>query len=337
MSKALTPAQKKKTIGTALEAYKPELAKAMEGTVLTPEKMLRTAMTSIALQPKLANCTVESLCGALMQCTAFQLYPDGVVGDAHLVPFKDKCQLIVGYKGLMKLAYRSGEVTGINAYCVYENDELDVKLGTNPSMKHVPWYMRDKAEPGKRIGAYATAQWVKTGEHQFRFCPEAEIQKHRKMSKDTRPDATWNTNPDEMAEKTAIRIASKRWPMATEAVALEEIANAGKDQHMERFVDLPASAVEDVTDTYTVPAEDTTGETVEVPPKSKPDPVEEHEVLVKEVNNMYGLRKGDIDAEWADALAAQCGLEYLPSEWEELSNAQLKLAKKALAKIKPKK
>jgi len=63
---------------------------------LTPDRIIRIAMTSIQQTPKLADCTKESLLGSVLTCTQLGLEPDGVSGKAYLIPYGDTCTLIVG-------------------------------------------------------------------------------------------------------------------------------------------------------------------------------------------------------------------------------------------------
>ncbi|WP_202630600.1 recombinase RecT, partial [Deinococcus alpinitundrae] len=88
------------------------------------------AVTEFRKNPMLKECTPESLLGAVMQAAQVGLEPDAL-GSAYLVPYYNKnknvkeVQLQIGYKGLIELVRRSGQVTSIVANEVYENDEFD--------------------------------------------------------------------------------------------------------------------------------------------------------------------------------------------------------------------
>ena len=70
------------------------------------------------------------------------MYKRQPLGQAYLIPFKNKgvleCQFQLGYKGMLDLAYRSGEVSVIQAHTVYENDMFEYELGLDPKLKQIP-------------------------------------------------------------------------------------------------------------------------------------------------------------------------------------------------------
>ena len=94
---------------------------------MSADRMARVALTTINKTPKLAQCTQESFFAALMTCSQLGLEPDGRL--AHLIPYGNQCQLIVDYKGLVDLAYRSKQVLSIHADVIYEGDEFEYDLG----------------------------------------------------------------------------------------------------------------------------------------------------------------------------------------------------------------
>src|SRR5690606_11267902 len=121
-----------------------------------------------------------------------------------------ECQFVIGYKGMIDLARRSGNIESIYAQVVKENDEFEYQYGLEPDLKHKP-AMKDR---GKTIGAYAVAKF-KDGGYQFEFMSVDEIEKRRKRSaaKDSGP---WVTDYDEMCMKTVIRHMFKYLPISIE-------------------------------------------------------------------------------------------------------------------------
>jgi phage RecT family recombinase len=112
-----------------IERQKPEIARALIGTALDPERFARIAFTAIRQSPQLMRCRPESLLGALMTAAQLGLEP-GPLGEAWLVPFKDQVTFIVGYRGLLKLAWQSGQLRNISARVVYEADDFDFAFGS---------------------------------------------------------------------------------------------------------------------------------------------------------------------------------------------------------------
>src|SRR4249919_1917764 len=92
----LQPFQKKvKDIRALLEKTKPQMQMALPKHV-SIDRMLRTTMTAIQRNPKLLECTQVSLLAAIMQGAQLGLETDGVLGEAHLVPYKKVVQFIPG-------------------------------------------------------------------------------------------------------------------------------------------------------------------------------------------------------------------------------------------------
>jgi hypothetical protein len=149
-----------------LEKQKPQLAAALPKHV-SPDRMIRLACTEFAKNPLLQKCTPVSVFGAIIQASQLGL-EIGVLGQAYLVPYRNtknntyEAQFIPGYKGLIGLARRSGEVTSIETNIVYANDRFDLKLGLETSVDHVPNLDGDRgahppADPPSRTRAGAPA------------------------------------------------------------------------------------------------------------------------------------------------------------------------------------
>lgn len=221
---------------------------------LTADRLLRVAMTSIQRTPKLLECTPKSLLACVMTCAQLGLEPDQFLGQAYLVPFRNKgtmeCTLIPGYRGYIALARRSGEVQSVSSQVVYEKDSFDLVYGIEDRLEHRPYINGDR---GKAIGAYCAFKY-KDGGYSFDFMSTEDIEKVRKRSKASE-DGPWITDWDEMAKKTVIKRHSKLAPMSVEfqhAVALEERSYSGESQN--DLLDLPDG--ESDTNTIDVSPED---------------------------------------------------------------------------------
>jgi recombination protein RecT len=208
---APTPAQ---TIAAYLKKMGPEIEKALPKH-MDADRMARIALTTIRTNPKLLECSVPSLLGAVMQAAQLGLEP-GLIGHCYLVPFKNNktgqtdVQFIIGYKGMIDLARRSGNIESIYAHAVYSNDTFEYEYGLHPKLVHKP-AMTDR---GEFIGAYAVAHF-KDGGYQFEFMPKEEIEKRRKRSKAAN-NGPWVTDYEEMAKKTVIRHMWKYLPISIE-------------------------------------------------------------------------------------------------------------------------
>jgi recombination protein RecT len=149
--------------------------------------------------------------------------PNGPLGEGYLVPYKNKgryeAQLIIGYRGLINLARRSGMVSEIYAHCVYENDTFEIELGTDPHIKHRPAL----SDRGDMIGAYAVYSTTE-GSKDFEYMSKEEIDRIRASSR-AGNNGPWVQWYEEMARKTVIRRLSKRMPMSVEMAQAVEIDN----------------------------------------------------------------------------------------------------------------
>ena len=112
------------------------------------EKFAKIALTAINKNPKLLECTRESLMLAMLQSAALGLEPNG--RDAHLIPYGNQCQFQLDYKGIVQLVRRSGEIADIHCDVVRRGDVFTYKFGK--VVDHVPWFLRDDAKKPATAG-----------------------------------------------------------------------------------------------------------------------------------------------------------------------------------------
>lgn len=167
---------------------------------VSPTTLTRIAITEIRTNPKLLECSLVSLAGAVMKSAQLGLQL-GLLGHCYLVPYKDEATFILGYKGMIELARRSGNIKEIYSVAVYDNDEFDIEYGLHRTIKHIPKY----EDRGTFKGAYAVAHFTNGGYH-FEYLPKVEIEKRKARSKAAGSSfSPWNTDYEEMAKKTVIR------------------------------------------------------------------------------------------------------------------------------------
>lgn len=178
---------------------------------LTPERMARVACTAILKTPKLADCQPESLLSALMLCSQVGLEPDG--RNAHMIPYGTQVQVIFDYKGLISLARRNG-IANIATDVVCENDAFEWNRSADGlHFKHeINW-----REPrGQMYAAFVI--WKDCEQFDGECMTRDEIEAIRKRSK-AGSSGPWVTDFNEMAKKTVVRRASKKWPLDPEAAS----------------------------------------------------------------------------------------------------------------------
>jgi recombination protein RecT len=180
----------------------------LHGTALNPERFTRVALTVIRQSPKLQRCRPESLLGALMTSAQLGLEP-GPLGEAYLVPFGEQVTFIPGYRGLLKLAWNSGQLKHIAARVVYEADAFDYAYGLHPDLTHKP----ARGDRGGITDVYACAVLLDGGA-EFEVLSVADVESVRARSRAAK-DGPWVTDWEAMARKTAVRQLAKWLPMAT--------------------------------------------------------------------------------------------------------------------------
>lgn len=178
---------------------------------------------------------------ALMDIARMGLFPGSKLGEAYVVPFKNKgnwdCQAIIGYRGFLKLARRSGEIADIRARVVVKGDVFDIEFGTAERIVHKPALDIDRGDPDGMIGVYVVAEFKNGGNH-VEWMSASEIWQLAKRSATYSHDqgvhtsGPWLTDYVEMAKKTVARRGSKWWPLTVDAA--EAI---GRDEEREIVVE----------------------------------------------------------------------------------------------------
>ena len=206
------------TMQDYIKTMEKEIAKALP-SVITPERFTRITLSALSANPKLGECSPKSFLGAMMTAAQLGVEPNTPLGQAYLIPFKNKgqleCQFQLGYKGLIDLAYRSGEVSIIQAHVVYENDEFTFELGLNPDLKHKP----AKENRGEPIWFYAIFK-TKDGGYGFEVMSVQDVRVHaKKYSQAYGSDySPWAKNFEEMAKKTVLKRVLKYAPLKSDFV-----------------------------------------------------------------------------------------------------------------------
>jgi recombination protein RecT len=222
MPQMMTTKDKIATVRQLVERQLPEIRRAVPRGI-DPQRFARVALTTFQNVPALLDCTPASLLGAVMQAAAWGLELDPVLGMAYLIPYREKCQLIIGYQGLIELARRSGDVRNVIARAVYANDKFEYRYGTTEVCIHEPFR---GAERGELAFVYAVAS-LATGEKVFDVMDMHEVERHRdrSMAKNSGP---WKTDYEAMAKKTVVRRLCKFLPRSVElgqALQLDEQAD----------------------------------------------------------------------------------------------------------------
>lgn len=229
------PHQKSNSIAALLNdpKVKSQMATALPKH-MTADRLARIALTEVRTNKALAQCDHRSFLGAIMLCAQLGLEPGGALGHVYLVPFRSNergsmdVQVIIGYRGMIELARRSGQIQSIEARAVYEGDVFEVELGLNSNLRHVPDFDNpNRSNPEKLRFVYAVAH-LRDGGVQFEVMSRKEIEAVRAASKSGNSSKSpWGTHFEQMALKTVVRRLFKWLPISIElAHAIEQDTRA---------------------------------------------------------------------------------------------------------------
>lgn len=214
-----------------LERAKTQIALALPKH-LTPERMIRMAMTLYGKSDQLKKCDLTTILACVIQSSELGLELSSPLGHAFMVPYGTTATFQIGYKGYMELAFRSGKVSAMPMRTVYANDVFKVRYGTDQKIIHEPAIK----SRGEVIGYYA-AIYLKDGGRDFEWMSVEDIAEHQKhYVKNKRTDSPWNTARDAMAMKTCVRMLAKRMPVSTEwnrAASIDEQQEFGMPLEVE--------------------------------------------------------------------------------------------------------
>lgn len=232
MTNALTTS-KTDSLRALIETNKSHIARALPRH-LNADRMLAVAATAVQKTPALLDCDQASFVGAIIQCAQLGLEPNDGTGRAWLIPYGKTVQFIPGYRGLVDLTRRSGEIKRFDVRDVCAKDAFSYSFGLRPELNHVP----ASGERGELTHVYAVAEF-KDGNIQFDVMTREDVEKIRTRSRAGNA-GPWKTDYAEMAKKTIVRRICKMLPVSPEvhkAVILDERADLGLSQDLHLLVD----------------------------------------------------------------------------------------------------
>ena len=241
---AVTQQKKPQTLQDYVQRMSGQIKLALPAN-LTPDRFQRIVLTAISSNPKLQECSPTSFLGAMMTAAQLGVEPNTPLMQGFLIPRNSRngveCTFQLGYKGMIDLAYRSGNISTIGAYVVYKNDEFHVQFGLSPDITHVPC-MADRGDPIAFYAYYKT----KDGGFGFEVMSVEEVRAHsRKFSDSVKRGWTspWDTNFEEMAKKTVLKKVLKYAPLSTDAASRIDldasVRNVNPDDQIKSFAEEP--------------------------------------------------------------------------------------------------
>ena len=233
-----------KKMSQTLEKMLPEIKKAV-GKTMTPERFSRIALSLFNGNPVFWEADTTTFLSALMQSAQCGLEPNTVLGEAYVIPYRNNKQGIVevnfqvGYKGILKMAFNTGEYEAIYAHEVREGDEFSYEYGLHKNLIHKPADV-----PAENITHYYAVYKLKNGGFDFVVWSKARVEQHaREFSKNymykgqVNQSSVWAKNFDSMAKKTVLIDVLKFAPKSVEmAKALDmDYKSEAKEEKLNNF------------------------------------------------------------------------------------------------------
>lgn len=175
----------------------------------------------------------QTVMNGLFIAAALKLPIEKNMGFAYIIPYKNNktgvttAQFQIGYKGLMQLALRSGQVKKLNAIEIYEGQ---IKY-FNPLTEEIEF---DMTAPRTEVIGYASYMELVNGFNKIIYVSKEEMEQHAdKFSQAYRYDknykksaSVWSTDFDSMAKKTVIKMMLKFAPLSADMQMVEKVDQA---------------------------------------------------------------------------------------------------------------
>lgn len=196
--------------------------RAINNTLRDPARARRfvAAITSaVAINPALQECDPSTVLSAALLGESLNLSPSPQLGQYYLVPFENRkkgckdAQFVLGYKGMIQLALRSGKYKRLNVLAV-KAGEL---LGWNPMTEEISLHLIEddtNREKAATIGYVAYFEYL-NGFTKTIYWSREKMEAHAlRFSKGYAAKngyTFWEKEFDAMAFKTMLRQLISKW------------------------------------------------------------------------------------------------------------------------------
>jgi recombination protein RecT len=231
------------TLTTQLSSYeKKVLPDLLEKHGISPAQFVQVVLSEVKKNEKLMQAFKEnpaSVFASVLAGAEIGLMPSDLIGEFYLIPrsmkgadgkYRMTATPMVGYKGLVSILLRSGDVTRVHSEVVYEGDEFTPTYGLEPNIVHKPNFSAPRTSD-KITHVYAVAKF-RNGEYQFVVLTRREVEAIRDMSKNSN-SLYFNDKQDPnnwMAKKAALIQLSKMLPKdyySKKAISLDQSIEGG--------------------------------------------------------------------------------------------------------------
>lgn len=222
----------KDTLQADLIRYRPLIEKILPPTT-TFDRMLRLSLMAVAANKDLAACRASQILGCVMQAAVLGMEPSSPLGECFLVPYAGQCQLVIGYRGQIRLIRNDGHLRGVVAREVRELDEFRMDMGTEPSVVHRYHHLPARGE----IRGYWAGILMDTNYNSIEYMSVADVRAWRdKYCKGANSSkSAWKTHEGAMSLKTVLGRAGKYVPKGMALAIAEELNERADAGLVQRF------------------------------------------------------------------------------------------------------
>lgn len=213
-----------KQFSNFMDSLKGQLALALPKH-LTADRMARLALTAFSSSTQMQRCTHKSIASSIMTAAQLGLEP-GVNGAAYLIPYKDTCTLVPGWKGLVDLVSRSGRGT-VYTGVIFSDQKYTFTDGAKRDL--VIHNETDLEDPNEITHAYAIG-WVQGATMPIiELWRVSKIRKHRdKYNKQGQKHYSFG-NWEMYCRKIPLLQVLKYMPCSVEVSNAIQVSNAAEE------------------------------------------------------------------------------------------------------------
>ena len=183
-------------------------------------------VNAVKKNPELLKCTPQSLFGSILYFAEIGLPFNTPEQFGFILPYKQKGVLeatpIIGYKGLVEIAYRNPKMKSLRIQAVYENDEFSYEYGTEEYIKHKPTH----SNRGALQAVYAIAK-MEGIDPMFVVVHKDELIKIQKLAKSGGSEySAYNNGLDVfnvMQSKVALKLLFKTLPKTDNEILIKTL------------------------------------------------------------------------------------------------------------------
>ena len=181
-------------------------------------RFISAIVSAVNANPALQECTNSSILSGALLGESLKLSPSPTLGQYYLVPFNDResggkvAAFVIGYRGLLQLAIRSGYYRKLNVVAIKAgelikfdpiNEEIEVKMIEDDEAR----------EAAETIGYYAMFEYT-NGFRKAIYWSKKKMEAHAMKYSQTYKQGRggfWSKDFDGMAFKTMLRQLISKW------------------------------------------------------------------------------------------------------------------------------